>query len=325
VDLTAEDGGQPDSAREQKQQQQPQEETTGQQQQQQQQQHLAGRVSGALVKERHCSTEFNRQRQTGGIPALADQPSPAGQQHPGTADLMEIDPQEPQPQGSGFGCSGGTASGPSPASSFRCKRRDSNSAATPVASPQTGASDQHRLGSSSRDEEGNHHPQQQLQQGADAAAEGHGHEQDQAEAAASETKNLLKDRPQLLADMQQQVLDIRAALGQELLLPCPLLGNGREEPQEGEPSLPHHPALPLQLEEVSLCALRHVCARALPVLAACTPACVETHVATAHASAMHSPAHRHPCGTPHTCVGACCHRVSLMPCWRLTRALPHRC
>jgi hypothetical protein len=40
-----------------------------------------------------------------------------------------------------------------------------------------------------------------------------------SEAAGSETKSALQDRPQLLADMQRQIEAIRAALGKELLLP----------------------------------------------------------------------------------------------------------
>lgn len=42
------------------------------------------------------------------------------------------------------------------------------------------------------------------------------------DAAASETKGATQNRPQLLADVQQQIQDIRAALRQELLLPCSL-------------------------------------------------------------------------------------------------------
>lgn len=80
-----------------------------------------------------------------------------------------------------------------------------------------------------------------------SAEQGQGEQGQQAtdqDAAASETKNaaVLQNRPQMLADVQQQILGIRSALCQELLLPCPVPLEARSDDEQAT-----HPAEPSPL------------------------------------------------------------------------------
>ncbi|KAF5832727.1 hypothetical protein DUNSADRAFT_11277 [Dunaliella salina] len=159
--------------------------------------------------------------------------------------------QELQQQGSGFGCSGTPTPPwePSPAS-HHCKRRDSNSTATTPSTPTatTNSSGKQRNGASSRDRQDG---QEQAHAGVSPPEEQKMSVPQDQDAAASETKNLLQNRPQLLADVQQQIQDVRAALGQELLLPCPLPQEPHRADQQAAAVAIDQGHNSLQLDEVA--------------------------------------------------------------------------
>jgi len=178
-------------------------------------------------------------------PGALSSPGPAAGTPAGVEpkEVVEEEEEDHNPQGSGFGCSGavpaGTSSG-TPATTSSGKQQQQ----------------QQQTGSNTQQREGGQHGDQ--------------------DASASETKSALQDRPALLADVQQQVQDIRAALCQELLLPYPFQQQegGKADEQDHVASGSGLMPVPLQAHEV-----RTRCFQlSISILNFCTLAQIYAHV-----------------------------------------------